>query len=83
MGRQTWNRSLATVTSDIELGLMNGTDQVSIPSAQPEHGQHSSGDDDTDGIVFIMKGVHEGQVSNHVPGGTKLRGPNTHPEHLQ
>ena len=68
--------------SDTELGLMNGMDQVSIPSAQPEHSQHSSGDDDTDGIVFIMNEVYEGQVSNYVPGGTELCGPETQPEHL-
>ena len=31
--------------SDTELGLiMNGINQVSIPSAQPEHDQHSSGE---------------------------------------
>ena len=46
--------------SDTKLGLiMNGMNQVSIPSAQPEHDQHSSGDYDTDGIVIIMKGVHD------------------------
>ena len=70
--------------SDTESELiMNGMNQVSIPSAQPDHSQHSSRDDDTDGIVFIMKGVHEGQVSNHVHGGTELCGPETQPEHLQ
>ena len=85
--------------SDTKLGLiMNGMNQVSIPSPQPEQGQHCSGDDDTYGIVFIMKGVHEtdqvsvfimkgahdtDQVSNHVPGGTELRGPETQPEHLR
>ena len=84
-------------SSDTELGLINGMNKASTPSDQPEQDQHSSGDDDTDGIVFIMKGIHEtdqvsvfivkgahdtDQVSNHVPRGTKC-GPETQPQHLQ
>ena len=98
--RSCWHGEADLVSqysSDTELGLMNGMNKVSIPSDQLEQGQNSSGDDDTDGIVFIMKGVHEtdqvsvfivkgahdtDQVSNHVPGGTKC-GPETQPEHLQ
>ena len=60
--------------------------KVGIPSDQLERGQDSSGDDDIDGIVVIMKGVQETdqvsvfivkgadgmeQVSSHVTGGTK------------
>ena len=37
-------------------------DQVSISSAQPDHSQHN---DDSDSVVSIMKGVHEGEVSTH------------------
>ena len=49
---------------------MNGMNKVSIPSDQPEQDQHSSGDDDTDGIGFIMKGVYEtDQVSVFIMKG--------------
>ena len=71
--------------SGTELGLMNWMNKVSITSDQLEQGQNRSGDDDTDGIAVIMKGVQEtdqvsvfivkgaddmDKISGHVPGGT-------------
>ena len=74
-------------SSGTELGLMSWMNKVSITSDQLEQGQNRSGDDDTDGIAVIMKGVQEtdqvsvfivkgaddtDQVSIHVPGDTNV-----------
>ena len=69
--RSCWHEEVELVSrysSGTELGLRNGMNKVGIPADQLERGQDSSEDDD-DGIVVVIKGVQEDQVSVFIVKG--------------
>ena len=66
--RTCWHGAplVSEYSSDTEVGPMRN--RASIPSDQLEQGQE--GNDDTNDMVIIMKGIQD-KISSHVSGGTK------------